>query len=480
MSGISTALVNGVAGGLAGGITTGDWKDSMVDSMRNSAAGYLGGSMGGGNDALTNASSMLFRKMLGSKEDFSWDTVAKNDAICKLVGDYLNDMLMSEEQKDARAKEEQKRQEEQGKTAQGFKFMQLFENTIGGFFANVGKDLKALASDVGNAADGLKSAWGSIKSGEAWESIKTGAETAWEGVKGAASWVKDTAVSAWNGVKDTAVSTWNSVAGAVSTAAGAVGKGLSDYFAPKMIIAPEVQTAGWVQDVDYYMDNSDPDSRARADEKMESYKKIKVMVNGQEVLVNQNGVNNGGERIDQNALGLPGQNKACVFAATYKAVEIVSDSDLNTIQETYDKSEGNALDNSTNKMYVSSYNGISQNAGATDVTIDERGTWIDKNNGNVASDKVVDNNTAIKDMIQVLDNKGAIIARFNGHSVVFNGYAVQNEKLVFTVSDSGRNNNTYYDPERRQMFKYVNNERKFDKAGVNDRYIQNYTKVQKK
>ena len=83
-------------------------------------------------------------------------------------------------------------------------------------------------------------------------------------------------------------------------------------------------------------------------------------------------------------------------------------------------------------------------------------------------------------MIQVLDNKGAIIARFDGHSVVFNGYAVQNEKLVFTVSDSGRNNNTYYDPERRQMFKYENNVRKSDKVWGNDRYLQNYRAVQKK
>ena len=187
MSGMSTSLVNGVAGGLSGGITTGDWKGSMVDSMRNSAAGYLGGNLGGGNDALTNVSSMLFRKMLGSKEDFSWDTVAQNDAIGKLVGGYLNEMLMSDEQKNARAADEQKRQQEQGSTAQGFKFMNMFENTIGGFFSQLGKDMDKLASDVGNAASGVKSAWGSIQSGEAWENIKTGAASAWEGVKGAAN-----------------------------------------------------------------------------------------------------------------------------------------------------------------------------------------------------------------------------------------------------------------------------------------------------
>jgi len=166
---------------------------------------------------------MLFRKMLGSKEDFSWDTVAQNDAIGKLVGGYLNEMLMSDEQKEARAADEQKRQQEQARNVQGFNLMNMVENTIGGFFTNIGKDLKALASDVGNAASGVKSAWGSIQSGEAWENIKTGAASAWEGIKGAASWVKDTAASAWNGVKNVAASAWNSVAGAVSTAVGAVG-----------------------------------------------------------------------------------------------------------------------------------------------------------------------------------------------------------------------------------------------------------------
>ncbi len=60
-----------------------------------------------------------------------------------------------------------------------------------------------------------------------------------EGIKGAASWVKDVAVSAWEGV-----------AGAVSTAVGVVQKGIADFFAPKMVTEPEVQTAGWVQDVE--------------------------------------------------------------------------------------------------------------------------------------------------------------------------------------------------------------------------------------
>ncbi|MFA5519406.1 MAG: hypothetical protein WDA74_09135 [Spirochaetota bacterium] len=81
-----------------------------------------------------------------------------------------------------------------------------------------------------------------------------------EGVKGVASWVKDVAVSAWEGV-----------AGAVGTAVGVVQKGIADFFAPKMVTEPEVQTAGWVQDVAYPIGNVDSDSQARADEKLESY-----------------------------------------------------------------------------------------------------------------------------------------------------------------------------------------------------------------
>ena len=304
MSGMSTSLVNGVAGGLSGGITTGDWKGSMVDSMRNSAAGYLGGNLGGGNDALTNASSMLFRKMMGSKEDFSWDTVAQNDAIGKLVGGYLNEMLMSDEQKNARAADEQKRQQEQARNVQGFNLMNMVENTIGGFFTNIGKDLKALASDVGNAASGVKSAWGSIQSGEAWENIKTGAASAWEGIKGAASWVKDTAVSAWNGIKDTAVSAWNSVAGAVSSAVGAVGtftQKTGNWFAGDGFNSDdqveEIRAKERIQEAikngialeegsaEYkrmeaalnkkFNVGADADSQARIDEKLESYKQNK-------------------------------------------------------------------------------------------------------------------------------------------------------------------------------------------------------------
>jgi hypothetical protein len=196
--------------------------------------------------------------------------------------------------------------------------------------------------------------------------------------------------------------------------------------------------------------------------------------------LNNSGRNNKGERINQYELGLPGQRNACVFVATYKAVEIVSDDDLNSIHKTYENSEGKAIDNSKNTMYVKSYNGVSKNAGATDVVVDERGTWIDKNTGNVATDKVEDNATAIKNMKRVLDNNGAIIARFNKHSVVFNGYTVQNEKLVFTVVDSGLNNNTFYDPDRRQMFTYDNNRTVYDKAWGKNRYLQNYRAVRKK
>jgi hypothetical protein len=179
--------------------------------------------------------------------------------------------------------------------------MQLYENTIGGFFSRLGDDMNALAADVGNAASGVKSAWGSIKSGEAWKNIKAGAATAWEGVKGAASWVKDKAVSAWNGVKNVAASAWNSVAGAVSTAVGAVGTFAEktgnwfsgDGFNTDDEVA-EIQTRQRIQEAirngtaleegsEEYKRiqaalnkeihvGADPDSQARADEKMNSYR----------------------------------------------------------------------------------------------------------------------------------------------------------------------------------------------------------------
>jgi hypothetical protein len=83
-------------------------------------------------------------------------------------------------------------------------------------------------------------------------------------------------------------------------------------------------------------------------------------------------------------------------------------------------------------------------------------------------------------MINVLNDGGAIVARVTGHTVSFNGYVVQDDKVIFTVIDTGKNNNTFYNPERKQMFKYENEERKYDRAGGKDRYIQNYRRVQKK
>jgi len=257
-SDMSKAVVSGAGSGLSQGVTTGDWKDSMKTGLATSVGNYLGGVLGGsitkntGMDsfAINNFVNYSMRSMLGSGEKFSWDTVAQNDSVNQMISKYVTESFMSEDLKQKQAEDEQKRRDAQKRNMDNFEFANFFENTIGGFFSRLGDDMNALASDVGNAASGVKSAWGSIKSGEAWENIKTGAASAWEGVKGAASWVKDTAVSAWNGIKDTAVSAWNSMAGAVSSAVGVVQRGVSDFFAPKVVIAPEFQTAGWVQDVE--------------------------------------------------------------------------------------------------------------------------------------------------------------------------------------------------------------------------------------
>ena len=311
-SDMSKAVVSGAGSGLSQGVTTGDWKDSMKTGLATSVGNYLGGVLGGsitkntGMDsfAINNFVNYSMRSMLGSGEKFSWDTVAQNDSVNQMISKYVTESFMSEDLKQKQAEDEQKRRDEQKRAMDNFEFANFFENTIGGFFSQLGKDMDKLASDVGNAADGLKSAWGSIKSGEAWESIKTGAASAWEGIKGAASWVKDTAVSAWNGVKDTAVNAWNSVAGAVSSAVGAVGT-----FAEKTgnwFVGDGFNTDDQVEEIrakeriqeaikngtaleegsaEYkrmeaalnkkFNVGADPDSQLRADEKLASYKNNK-------------------------------------------------------------------------------------------------------------------------------------------------------------------------------------------------------------
>jgi len=194
-SDMSKAVVSGAGSGLSQGVTTGDWKDSMKTGLATSVGNYLGGVLGGsitkntGMDsfAINNFVNYSMRSMLGSGEKFSWDTVAQNDSVNQMISKYVTESFMSEDQKKEHAKAEQERREAQKKSMDNFKFANFFENTIGGFFSQLGKDMDKLASDVGNAASGVKSAWGSIKSGEAWENIKTGAASAWEGVKGAAN-----------------------------------------------------------------------------------------------------------------------------------------------------------------------------------------------------------------------------------------------------------------------------------------------------
>jgi hypothetical protein len=97
----SRALVSGAGSGLSQGVTTGDWKKSIQTGLATSVGNYLGGKINSavstatGRDsfAVDNFIKMGMRQMLGSGEKFSWDTVAKNDALHNLVGQYVTGFL---------------------------------------------------------------------------------------------------------------------------------------------------------------------------------------------------------------------------------------------------------------------------------------------------------------------------------------------------------------------------------------------------
>lgn len=412
MSGISTALVNGAAGGLAGGLTTGNWQGSIVDSIRNSAASSLGGSMDGGKEVLANASSMLFGKMLGSKEDFSWDRVAKNDAIGKLVGNYLNEMLMSEEQKRELAAEEQRRQEAQSKDVQALSLMNMFENTIGGFFTNISKDLEALASDVGNAV---------------------------EGVKGAANWVKDAAVSAWNGV------------------AGAVGTFIE-------------KTGNWF--TEGHFKRNEQVEKIRAQERIEKairngtslqegsaeynrilavlYGKQKSYVNSESNLI---GINEDIRKLKEKEKSLAGGRKeienikllkqkeinstACYFASTIMMLEGILGHEID-LTGAYDKAlNANYTDD---KATVKNFEGIARTQG------------LDVKDGTII--EIIDRSKMVDEMIGQIDKGNPVLIQLEGktmtgkyssHAEIVYGYEVVDNKLRFLVKDPGGQKDTYLD-----------------------------------
>ena len=251
-----------------------------------------------------------------------------------------------------------------------------------------------------------------------------------KGIKGAAGWVKDTAVSAWNGVT-----------GAVSTVVTAVQKGMTDLFAPKMITVPEVQAVGWVQDVDYPMGNIDLDSQARADEKFSSYKKVKVIVNGEEMLINRE------QKIDirllkQEEVG----RKACYFTSVVMLAEALMGKDAN-LMDVFEialntKVLGVNLNVTDLKGTVNSYEGVARAAGA------------DVKDGSLISQDVTELNKTISTMIAQLENKNPVLIQLTGgHAEVVYGYEVKENNLRFLVHDPGYQKDTYLDVSNLQPYK---------------------------
>jgi hypothetical protein len=184
---MSRALVSGVGSGLSCGVTTGDWKGSMMDGMRNSVASYLGGKAGFESTAMNNATNMVLRKLMGSDEKMSWDTVAQNDAIGAAVGGYLNEALMSNDLKkarDAQAKADvEKRRQDSGKADS----MDNRDLALFGIFRSLKDDFSGMLQDAGNVADDVKQGWNDIQSGAAWEGFKGAAASAWNGITDLAS-----------------------------------------------------------------------------------------------------------------------------------------------------------------------------------------------------------------------------------------------------------------------------------------------------
>ena len=249
------------------------------------------------------------------------------------------------------------------------------------------------------------------------------------GMMGAASWVKDAAVSVWDGVS-----------GAVSTVVTAVQEGITDFFAPKVVTVPEVQAADWVQDVAYPIGHVDSDSQARADEKFSSYKKVKVIVNGKEMLINEE------QKVDikllkQEEVG----RKACYFTSVVMLAEALMGKVAN-LMDTFEmalntKIPGINLNVTDSKGTVNSYEGVARAAGA------------DVKDGSLISQDVTDLNKTISTMIAQLDNKNPVLIQLTGgHAEVVYGYEVKDNSLRFLVHDPGYQKDTYLDASNLQPY----------------------------
>ncbi|HPR39243.1 MAG TPA: hypothetical protein PLT13_16725, partial [Spirochaetota bacterium] len=197
-SGISKALVGGIGSGISQGLTTGDWKESMVTGVRGSAAGYLSGQLGGvlgdttglGGSAVDNFLNYSMRKMLGSKEEFSWDMIAQNNAVGEMMSNYMSEFLsgppvdmaakrkdemkklgFTDEEADTILENEMGLAAKQQRDYDKLGFLDKLETSVGGMYLSMKNDMLNLGRDMGKLT----------------ETIKTGVTAAAKGVSDAMS-----------------------------------------------------------------------------------------------------------------------------------------------------------------------------------------------------------------------------------------------------------------------------------------------------
>jgi len=160
-SDLSKAVVRGAGSGASRGVETGDYSESMRIALATSVGNYLGGLANGAIAGGTGVSSFAvenfvnfgMRKMLGSGEDFSWDMVAKNDALENLLSEYVTEAFMSDEQ--IRAIRERDKAEAEKREQDRYKldFLDRIETAVGGMFLSMRDDFNKAAYDLENAVD---------------------------------------------------------------------------------------------------------------------------------------------------------------------------------------------------------------------------------------------------------------------------------------------------------------------------------------
>jgi len=157
MGGMSSAAVSAVGSGLSQGITTGDWKGSMKNAAISGAASYLTGKAGFESKAMQNASSMMFRKMLGSDEQMSWATVANTDPIGEMASKMIGDFFVSEETKAARKAEDDARKKQQENATTQAGMLGWLEESLGGMYTSMRNRVTNFATGIKNDFNGLVS-----------------------------------------------------------------------------------------------------------------------------------------------------------------------------------------------------------------------------------------------------------------------------------------------------------------------------------